>query len=85
MHQDTILTPHAIVTEDEFYGMIDYNTITDTLPLSDNKQLISFINDKSKDIDVLIENLNQNMNMYIGLSAAITAYARIHMTQFKKQ
>lgn len=84
MHQDTFLPQHAIVTEDELYGMIDYNTITDTLPLSDNKQLISFINDKSKDMDFKIENLNQNMNISIGLSAAITAYARIHMTHFKK-
>lgn len=84
MHQDTFLTQHAIVTEDELYGMIDYNTITDTLPLSDNKQLISFISDKSKDIDFKINNLHQNMNISIGLSAYITAYARIHMSPFKK-
>jgi hypothetical protein len=87
MHVETFLTLHAFVSDEELYGMIDHNIITDTLPLSDNKQLISFISDKSKDIDIKINNLHQareRMNISIGLSAYITAYARIHMSPFKK-
>jgi hypothetical protein len=83
MHVDTYLTQHSIVNDEELYAMIDHNTITDTLPLSDNKQLISFISDNKKDINFNINNLDHNMNISIGLSAAITAYARIHMSQFK--
>jgi DNA polymerase type B, organellar and viral len=87
MHQDTFLTQHGIVNDDELYAMIDHNIIIDSLPLRNNKQLISFISDKDQDINLKINNLNQNMNISpygLGLSAAITAYARIHMSQFKQ-
>jgi len=81
MHEETFLTQHAIVGDDELYEMIDHNNITDRLPLSDNKQLISFISDKNSinSSDNKINNLNKNMNISIGLSAATTVYARIHI------
>lgn len=84
MHVDTYLTQHAIINDEELYSMIDNNIITDTLPLSDNKQLISFISYNKKDINFNLNNLDHNMNISIGLSASITAYARIHMSQFKR-
>jgi hypothetical protein len=56
--------------------MKDFNLILDTLIKNDNKQLISFISDK--DLHLKMDNLQQHINISIGLSAAITAYARIH-------
>ena len=83
MREEVFFTQHQIVSDDELFKMIDFNMILDTTPLHEDRQLISFISDKTKDIDHKLNNLHQNLNISIGLSAAITAYARIHMSQFK--
>jgi hypothetical protein len=85
MHEEVFFTQHQIVSDDELFKMIDFNMILDTTPLRDDRQLISFINDKARDIDHKLNELHHNLNISIGLSAAITAYGRIHMSQFKQQ
>jgi hypothetical protein len=85
MHEDTFITQHAIVNDDELYGLIDDITITDTVFLNNNRNMISYIKDRDNSLgsnDIDLENLNTGMNISISLSAAITA--RIHMSQFKK-
>jgi hypothetical protein len=83
MREEVFFTQHQIVSDDELFKMIDYNMILDTTPLHEDRQLISFISDKARDIDYKLNNLHHNLNISIGLSAAITAYGRIHMSQFK--
>lgn len=85
MREEVFFTQHQIVSDDELFKMIDFNMILDTTPLHEDRQLISFISDKARDIDYKLNNLHHNLNISIGLSAAITAYGRIHMSQFKQQ
>jgi DNA polymerase elongation subunit (family B) len=48
----------------------------------DNKVFIKH-RAKSKDINTLLDNASETHNVSIGIASAITAYARIHMSQFK--
>lgn len=86
MHIDTFLTKNAIVDNNELYEMIEHNNILDIMNLNDDINLITFIpistNDNNE--DSLFNNMTK-FNISIFLSAAITAYARIHMSQFKDE
>jgi len=48
----------------------------------DNNVLIKY-RTKTKDINTLLDNASETHNVSIGIASAITAYARIHMSQFK--
>lgn len=55
--------------------------LLNVVPLND-KFLIKYKH-INKDINTLLDNATETHNVSIGIAAAITAYARIHMSQFK--
>lgn len=63
----------------------DY-TISDIISFSNGKSLITFTDEANFELSQL-GGLNnyQNTNISIGIAAAIAAYARIHMSQFKNK
>ena len=69
---------HAIIDNNELYKYVDEFVVKSTLDLKNNKQLISYIEKIETD-----EDFNNNPNVNIAIAAAITAYARIFMSQFK--
>ena len=85
MHIETFLTKNAIVSNQELNEMMEHNNIMNTLELDDDINLITFIpiNEKENDNNDELFNNMTNFNISIPLSAAITAYARIHMSKFK--
>jgi hypothetical protein len=84
MHEETFLTKNDIVNNKELIEMMEDNNIFDIMDLGDDSYLITYIpNNKDNDDDSLFNNMT-HFNISISLSAAITAYARIHMSQFKK-
>ena len=82
MHNDTFLTKNSIVDNNELYEMIEHNNILDIMNLDDDINLITFIPTNDNNEDSLFNSMTK-FNISISLSAAITAYARIHMSQFK--
>lgn len=83
MHIETFLTKNAVVDNDELNDMMEHNNILDILNLGDNINLITYIPiNNDNDLDSLFNNMTK-FNISIALSSAITAYARIHMSQFK--
>jgi hypothetical protein len=82
MHIDTFLTKNSIVDNNELYEMIEHNNILDIMNLDDDINLITFIPTNDNNEDSLFNSMTK-FNISISLSAAITAYARIHMSQFK--
>jgi len=77
------LTRNSIVSNQELNDMMSQNNILDILHLDDDIHLITYIPiNNENDEDSLFNNMT-NFNISIPLSAAITAYARIHMSQFK--
>jgi hypothetical protein len=84
MHLETFLTKNDIVDNKKLIEMMEDNNILDIMNLGDDSYLITYIpNNKDNDDDSLFNNMT-HFNISISLSAAITAYARIHMSQFKK-
>lgn len=61
--------------------MFEEYCVSDVIPFNNGKSLISFTDDTELEINQL-DNFSKN-NISIGIAAAITAYARIHMSQFK--
>jgi len=59
----------------------NYN-ISNIRPLSEDKFLISYSNPESE-ILTLMDGAKETHNVNIAIAAAVTAYARIHMSQFK--
>jgi len=84
MHEETFLTKNDIVNNKELIEMMEDNNILDIMNLGDDSYLITYIpNNKDNDYDSLFNSMTY-FKISISLSAAITAYARIHMSQFKK-
>ena len=69
---------HLIIHENQLNEMIDKYDVTDSICLSDNKLLISYSNPEKS----LTENFSFS-NISVSIASAISAYARIHMSQFK--
>ena len=67
---------HSIVTNDQALSFHKKYDISNVLDLQNGKELISYFNNINKES-------NNKLNISIPISAAITAYARIHMSQFK--
>jgi hypothetical protein len=85
MHLETFLTKNDIVDNKKLIEMMEDNNILDIMNLGDDSYLITYIpNNKDNDDDSLFNNMT-HFNISISLSAAITAYARIHMSQFKRK
>lgn len=66
---------------DNFEKLDRDNSILDVIEL-DNNLLIQSKNPKVE-LDTLLDNASETHNVNISIAAAITAYARIHMSQFK--
>ena len=66
---------------DKFEKLDKDNSILDVIELDDNL-LIQSKNPKVE-LDTLLDNASETHNVNISIAAAITAYARIHMSQFK--
>lgn len=77
LHAETLLTTTSILTNDEMYAI---NDIVDVLEIAEDKQYVTWIN--KDDDDIQMDNL-KHMNISLPISAAVTAYARIHMSQLK--
>jgi hypothetical protein len=82
MHIETFLTKNSIVDNSELNDWMENNNVLDILELGDNISLITYIPQNDNDLDSLFNNMT-NFNISISISAAITAYARIHMSEFK--
>ena len=82
MHIDTFLSKNSIVDNNELYEMIEHNNIMNITNLDDDLNLITYIPTSDDNVDSLFNNMTK-FNISISISAAITAYARIHMSQFK--
>lgn len=80
LHAETLLSKTSLLTNQEMYEI--NNKITDVLALSDNKNYVTWI-DKEDD-EIQKDNLKQ-LNISLPIAAAVTAYARIHMSQFKNR
>jgi len=72
---------HEIIDDIKLNHYIDKYSINEIIPLNNNKILISYFDINIKD-NIMLSNKTYS-NISIGIVAAITAYARIHMTQFK--
>ena len=84
MHEETFFTKNDIVNNKKLIEMMEDNNILDVMHLGEDNHLITYIpNKKDNNYDSLFNNIT-SLNISISLSAAITAYARIHMYQFKK-
>jgi DNA polymerase type B, organellar and viral len=78
----TLVSKHVILHNVLSYQILDKNIITGIINLENDQSLISYI---PKDIDdqLSLEYFdNINFNVSISIAAAVTACARIHMSQF---
>jgi hypothetical protein len=78
---DYRLFTHNFIDDNELYDLVDNYTIDNIIPLDNNKSLVSYLDD-NKYKNILLSKDSKN-NISIGIAEAITAYSRIHMTQFK--
>ncbi|KAH7916880.1 hypothetical protein BV22DRAFT_1027292, partial [Leucogyrophana mollusca] len=72
---------HIIIEDNELYDFVDNYSINEVIPLDDNKSLISYLDDNK--VNSIILSNDSKANISIGIASAITAGARIHMSQFK--
>ncbi len=66
---------------DKFEKLDIDNSIFDVIELDDN--LLVQAKNPKVELDTLLDNASETHNVNIAIAAAITAYARIHMSQFK--
>ena len=78
---DYKLNKHIFIDNNELYDYIDNYTIENIIPLNNNLSLISYL-DNNKYKNILLSKDSKN-NISISIASAISAYARIHMSQFK--
>jgi hypothetical protein len=72
-----------ILTKDE-YGIFEkanIDSIINVIPLGDN--YLVQLKYKQNIIDTMLDNGSENHNVNISIASAVSAYARIHMSQFK--
>jgi hypothetical protein len=78
---DYRLLTHNIIDNDELYEYVENYDISNIIELDNNKSLISYLNQNK--INYMLLNNEVKSNISISIAAGITAYSRIHMTQFK--
>jgi DNA polymerase type B, organellar and viral len=71
------LPKHEIVNSTETYKIVDKYDDVDIIDLKNGKELVSYI-DYSENIDD-----KRPSNVSVSIASAVTAYARVHMSQFK--
>jgi hypothetical protein len=76
-----ILFTHEIIDEIKLNYYIEKYSINEIIHLNNNKILISYFDINIKE-DIMLNNETYS-NISIVIASAISAYARIHMTQFK--
>jgi hypothetical protein len=76
-----ILINHKIINEIKLNYYIDNFSISEIIPLKNNKILISYF-DINELQNIMLSNKTYS-NISIGIASAISAYARIHMSKFK--
>jgi len=77
LHAETLLSQTQLLTNEEMYAIND--KISDVLAVGYDKKLVTWI--CKDDDEIEMDNFNQ-MNISLPIAAAVTAYARRHMTQF---
>jgi hypothetical protein len=83
---DDNFSESAIMTNDKFNEYInklennDIKLIDEMYNVGDNHMLVSKFFDNTS---TMLNSLNQNHNVNIGIASAITALARVHMSKFK--
>ena len=72
-----------IVTKDEYgtFEKANIDSIINVIPLGDN--YLVQLKYKQNNMNTMLDNGSENHNVNISIAAAISAYARIHMSQFK--
>jgi hypothetical protein len=70
---------HLIITNEETLKVQNQRVVTNIIDLRNGKELISFFDDNEWNE----EGEKKSLNISVSISAAVTAYARIHMTKFK--
>lgn len=82
MNYNTLISKHVVTSNILSYQLLDNNIITDIIELDKDQLLISYF-PKDMDETLSLENFNNlRFNISIGIAAAVTACARIHMSQF---
>jgi hypothetical protein len=76
-----ILFNHEIINEIKLNYYNDNFSINEIIPLNNNKILISYFD--INNLQNIMLNKETYSNISIGIASAISAYARIHMSQFK--
>lgn len=82
MDYSTLLSKHVVTHHVLSYQLLDKHIINDIIDLENDQILISYI---PKDIDDQLSSEyfdTTKFNISIGIAAAVTAYARVHMSQF---
>src|ERR1700742_2577751 len=72
---------HEIIDNDQLFEYVDKFKVVSSLDLKNNKQLISYSENKD-DID---EDFSNTPNVNVSIAAAITAYGRIVMSYYKNR
>lgn len=72
---------HEIIDNDKLFEYVDKFKVVSSLDLKNNKQLISYSENKD-DID---EDFSNTPNVNVSIAAAITAYGRIVMSNYKNR
>ena len=70
---------HVIVSEKESYSIIKKYNVKDIIDLKNGNFFIYY------DLDIEDKDVELNKNNSVSISAAITAYGRMYMSQFKNE
>jgi hypothetical protein len=74
-----VMEKNVIVDSDEALKIIDRHVVTNIISFKNGKELITFFEDRpAEDND-----FKRSINISIPISLAVTANARVHMSQFK--
>lgn len=68
---------HKIVTNKQSIALLNEYEVTNVIDFKNGKELISFFDDSSSG------EFNSSLNISIPISTAVTAWARVYMSQFK--
>jgi hypothetical protein len=72
---------NVIVNSDESLKLIEKHIVTNSISFKNGKELITFFEVRpAAEAD---NDFNRSINISIPISLAVTAYARVHMSQFK--
>ena len=76
-----IIPQTKIINLNQLYSLLEKYTINEVTDFNNNKVLVSYIDDNK--IENIISDNYSESNINVAIAAAVTAYGRIHMSQFK--